>query len=92
MIRRSLRARGRVQGVGFRYQVRKMAQRYQITGFVQNAPDGSVLIEAQGDEGFLDLFTQAVRNDAPFAKVRSLEQKTLSPHPEEKTFEVRASF
>ena len=31
--------RGRVQGVGFRYTARRIAARYDVTGFVRNLPD-----------------------------------------------------
>ena len=41
---------GRVQGVGFRYQTFYWAKRHDVTGFVRNRQDGSVEIEAYGDE------------------------------------------
>lgn len=40
--------RGRVQGVGFRYTVRRIATNHPITGYVKNLPDGSVELIAQG--------------------------------------------
>jgi acylphosphatase len=33
---------GRVQGVGFRYTARRIAERYNLTGWVKNLPDGTV--------------------------------------------------
>jgi len=39
---------GRVQGVGFRFTVHRIAGRHQLTGFVRNLPDGSVEMLAQG--------------------------------------------
>ena len=39
---------GRVQGVGFRYTVRMLAQRFDVTGFVKNLPDGRVQLVAEG--------------------------------------------
>jgi acylphosphatase len=39
---------GRVQGVGFRYTVRKLARRHPVTGFVRNLPDGTVELIVQG--------------------------------------------
>lgn len=41
---------GQVQGVGFRYTANRIARRYNLTGFVQNLPDGDVEILAQGSE------------------------------------------
>jgi acylphosphatase len=39
---------GRVQGVGFRFTAHSIARRYELKGFVQNLPDGSVEMVAQG--------------------------------------------
>ncbi|RKY12437.1 MAG: acylphosphatase [Planctomycetota bacterium] len=39
---------GRVQGVGFRFTVRQIASRYDLTGFVRNLPDGTVEMFVQG--------------------------------------------
>lgn len=41
---------GRVQKVGFRYYTRIEALLRDVKGFVQNRPDGSVYIEAEGEE------------------------------------------
>jgi len=45
---------GRVQGVGFRYTVHRMAHRHQLTGLVRNLPDGTVEMFAQGPAGDVD--------------------------------------
>jgi acylphosphatase len=49
---------GRVQHVGFRFVSMQMAYQRGIRGFVQNRRDGSLYIEAEGDEeqlkGFLE--------------------------------------
>jgi acylphosphatase len=50
--RRIVHYSGRVQGVGFRYTTRAAAEKYKVTGFVQNLDDGRVLVivEGAGDE------------------------------------------
>lgn len=55
---------GRVQGVGFRFTTVALASRFDVTGFVRNEPDGSVLIVAEGDEGVLNRFLEAVRSSS----------------------------
>ena len=40
--------RGRVQGVGFRWTVHRIAGGYDLTGFVKNLPDGTVEMLIQG--------------------------------------------
>jgi acylphosphatase len=53
---------GTVQGVGFRYTVQQFAQQFHVTGTVQNLPDGSVEIYAQGSKNNLDEFSQKIRS------------------------------
>lgn len=45
-----VRYSGRVQGVGFRATAQSIAHRHGALGWVQNQPDGSVLMEIQGSE------------------------------------------
>ena len=45
--------RGEVQGVGFRYVTRSLAQQLGVTGGVENLPDGTVRLVAEGDENTL---------------------------------------
>ncbi len=45
----SLEVHGIVQGVGFRYMTKILADQIGVTGKVLNKNDGSVYIEAQGD-------------------------------------------
>ncbi len=46
--RREVHFGGRVQGVGFRYTARGLAQRYGLVGYVQNLSDGRVRLVAEG--------------------------------------------
>ena len=62
--RRRLRARGIVQGVGFRPFVHGVATRHELAGFVLNDGDG-VVIEVEGPSAALDDFEDALRTDAP---------------------------
>ena len=55
---------GRVQGVGFRPFVYRLAQQHQITGWVRNI-NGAVEIQAEGEPAQLDHFSQALLNEAP---------------------------
>ncbi len=54
---------GRVQGVGFRFTVCRIAEGFpQVTGFVRNLWDGDVEIIAEGPERLLSDFIHDVRN------------------------------
>ena len=54
--RRQVFYHGDVQGVGFRYTTRNAARAFQVTGFVQNLPDGRVYLACEGDCLELDAF------------------------------------
>ncbi len=61
MIRYTVHFSGSVQGVGFRYTARRIANDYLIAGFVQNLPDGRVLLTVEGDQDQLDRLVADVR-------------------------------
>lgn len=54
---------GRVQGVGFRFRTRMIAERYAVTGYVKNLADGTVELLVQGNEGEIDRFRRGVRDE-----------------------------
>ena len=51
---------GLVQGVGFRWYVLSIANKYFITGTVKNLSNGMVEVFAQGHERDLDIFLHAL--------------------------------
>ncbi len=71
---RRVQIRGVVQGVGFRPFVYRLAHVTGVTGWVQNAESG-VEIHAEGANGDLERFVQALHSEAPPAsRIASLEQ------------------
>jgi acylphosphatase len=59
-IRREIHFEGRVQGVGFRQTTRSTAAQFRVVGYVQNLPDGRVLLVAEGDSAELDRFVAEI--------------------------------
>ena len=53
-IRQRIVFHGRVQGVGFRYTAKYLAQSLGLTGWVENEFDGTVVMEIQGREPMID--------------------------------------
>lgn len=51
-----IRVSGRVQGVGFRYYVYKVAHQLSVKGIVKNCTNGDVYIEAEADSDALHQF------------------------------------
>ena len=58
--RRTVHFAGHVQGVGFRYTVQRTAGEFPVTGYVQNLPDGRVLLVGEGTKSDLDALIDRV--------------------------------
>lgn len=69
----NIRVFGKVQGVFFRATTRDMARSLGLSGYVRNDPDGSVYIEAEGEETQLSQFTAWCRKGPPHARVSHLD-------------------
>jgi acylphosphatase len=68
---------GLVQGVGFRYSVISAAQELGLKGFVENRPDGSVYVEAEGPAAMLDRLEAYLRRGPRMARVEELESERV---------------
>lgn len=65
---------GRVQGVFFRHTAKRKAGEFDIFGFARNEDDGSVYIEAEGEEGDLRRFVDWARYEgSPSAQIKKVE-------------------
>jgi acylphosphatase len=53
-------ARGRVQGVGFRYFILRRGMELGLTGWVANEPDGSVRLVAEGTRSELEALLETM--------------------------------
>jgi len=62
---------GRVQGVGFRACVRRIASDMKLQGTVMNLPDGKVQVYATGDPMILEKFVSLLYG-CPRAQVRDI--------------------
>jgi len=75
--------RGRVQGVGFRYFVRKAAEERGLRGWVKNLPDGRVEAELEGDEDPLLEMEQLLWKGPSFSRVEDVQ---VTFHEEEQGY------
>ncbi len=78
----SLELRGRVQQVGFRYYVYRLASELGVKGFVKNNPDGSVYVEAESESDRLTVFVNHCKKGPPQSKV----DKCLTKEIDSKNF------
>ncbi len=68
----TIKVSGKVQGVGFRYQTQKTANSLNIKGLVKNLGDGSVHIEAEGEEPDLESFVSWCKVGPQLARVQNV--------------------
>lgn len=78
---------GRVQGVGFRYTARQIAQSHAVTGFVKNLENGTVQLIAEGVPEALDQFLAEIALRMG-SKVRRTDVMGGSPTGEFSAFEI----
>ena len=80
--RLQLSLHGRVQGVGFRYTCKRIAQGFEVAGWVRNLADGRVELQCSGAreevEGFLEAIAESMM--AADAKGGAEETKMLADH------------
>jgi acylphosphatase len=76
---RIVRARGRVQGVGFRDSCVRHARELGVTGWVRNRLDDSVEALLQGSTSQLDAMCAWLREDVPYALVDELAVTEVAP-------------
>lgn len=86
--RARLRITGLVQGVYYRASAREQAQGLGLTGWVRNAGDGAVLIEAQGAPDRLDALVAWCRRGPPAARVAEVEVSWIETHEHDAGFVV----
>ncbi len=80
---------GLVQGVGFRYFVKRKADEFGVKGFVRNLADGTVEVVAEGDEQTLRKFLEAIENGPPLAEVKGMRFEFLDKEGGFDSFEIQ---
>ena len=60
---------GRVQGVGFRYFVKRHADRLAVYGYAKNLADGRVEFLLQGDKSAVLSVLENIRNGPSYSQV-----------------------
>jgi alkylation response protein AidB-like acyl-CoA dehydrogenase len=89
VIRRRLVVSGNVQGVGFRWFVKRLADGTSLSGFVRNLDSGSVEVEAQGALDTVNDFFRTVKGGPKHASVTGAIESDLELLDTEGGFQIR---
>lgn len=65
-----------------------LAQKYNVTGWVQNECNGSVTAQVQGEEASIDMILQALFHDR-YISIEQMDVKELSLVEDERKFSMR---
>ncbi len=87
-VRWRIRFSGSVQHVGFRYMAYYFARSLCLTGWVDNLPDGSVLMEVQGSVTQIRKLLVQLKSQ-PHLHITDLQITEIEKVPFERRFSVR---
>lgn len=80
---------GRVQGVFFRHSAKSKAENLNIFGLARNEDDGSLYIEAEGEENRLKIFLNWCRLGPENAEVEKITFKYADKMTGYKEFKIK---
>jgi len=78
---------GQVQGVGFRFTARDIANRYMLTGLVRNLPNGAVEMIAQGPSDDISDCLRDIK-EAFSGYIRETIVEEIPPSPQYTDFKI----
>jgi acylphosphatase len=83
------RVRGNVQGVGFRFFVRRQASALSLQGYVRNLPGGDVEVVAEGQQAALEQLLRLLERGPAGAEVEAVEATWSAPQGSFSSFQIR---
>lgn len=87
MKRYKLLFKGRVQGVGFRFTAKMIADRLNLTGNVKNLYSYYVESYVQGEEENIDRFIYELQNQR-FIRIESIDKTEVDLIDDENSFDI----
>lgn len=79
---------GRVQGVAFRYNIKKHALSLGLKGYVLNKADGSVFVSVQGGKIQIDFLIDYIKKSPGFSSVDNTNVVWMDPKVKYEGFEI----
>jgi len=81
--------RGDVQGVGYRYFTKGIAERLGVKGFVRNLHSGEVEVHAEADDVTLQRFKSELERGPRMAQVSEVVEEDVPPSGTYSSFLIR---
>lgn len=78
-----------MQGVGFRYTVKRIAHGFEVTGWVRNLTDGRVELQVTGEESEVGAFLRAIGESELRSHIRNQSETSLGEAPGTRGFQIR---
>jgi acylphosphatase len=79
---------GRVQGVFFRAETQRAAERIGVHGWVRTQPDGTVAAVFEGSKQSVDQAVEWCRQGSPMSEVTDVAVNWETPSGEYNTFDI----
>jgi acylphosphatase len=81
---------GIVQGVGYRWFADRTARKFELKGFVENIPDGSVFLEVEGEKEVIVELIKDLKVGPRSASVNDVHVEWNAPHNLFINFKIKA--
>ncbi len=88
IVRWHLKIYGQVQGVGFRYRARYVADNLAVSGWVRNEWDGTVEMEVQGTNLQIQKMLELI-NQGSYIRIEDIVRKQMPPREDVGGFHIR---
>jgi acylphosphatase len=79
---------GFVQGVGYRYYTYQQANRFAITGYVRNLPNGNVEVFAEGKKEILKEFINFLQAGPHYSQVEHVDVRWMKEIRKYNSFKI----
>jgi len=89
MMAKKILYEGRVQGVGFRFGVRQIAEGYTVAGHAANLPDGRVEVFLQGEKEEVEGMEKEIAHSHLEGFIRKQEAQEVAVETGRRGFQIR---
>lgn len=89
MMAKKILYEGRVQGVGFRFGVRQIAEGFTVAGHAANLPDGRVEVFLQGEKEEVEGMEKEIAHSHLEGFIRKQEAQEVAVETGRRGFQIR---